>query len=627
MHHGEILRRLVMLCIGHSEINVLSSIRIRILVTCISVVIAALAITGVINWMVASSFNQKSIEENLSAISAGHALVIRDWIQGKSRMVASLTPAQLDADTVTAVTQLKLGGGFSGAYVGYPDKRATFSAGNPPPAAGYDPTVRPWYKQAVEAGNLTLTKPYMASSLHKLVVTFARPVLIDGALKGVVGADIPLDEVSANVNAIHPTPNSFAFLTDRSGNIIAHPDAQLSLEPATDLAPGLTAQMLNALPNASHPRAVVIGDATKLLHAERIEGTDWQLIVALDESDATAGMHATAIAEFVSLLVAALAASLLLGALTAPPFKRLSQARDAMLVIGSGSGDLTRRLPTFGGDEISEIARSFNLFVDKMTSTLVEIRDSTESVKSAAVEISQGNQDLSARTEHAASSLQQTAASMEEIHGTVRQSTESATHANRLANVASEVAIRGGVVVDEVVSTMEAISDSSTKISDIIIIIDSIAFQTNILALNAAVEAARAGQQGRGFAVVAGEVRTLAQRCSQAANEIKSLITDSVSKVKSGSELVSVAGDTMREIVESVQQVSRIIAEITVAADEQSTGIGQVNQAVTQLDEVTQQNAALVEEVSVAADSLKDQSLKLAEVVGRFRLTIRTPTQ
>ncbi|MDN7177263.1 methyl-accepting chemotaxis protein [Caballeronia sp. SEWSISQ10-4 2] len=604
----------------------LSSIRIRILVTCIAIVIAALAITGVINWLVASSFNQKSIDENISAISAGHALAISDWIQGKSRMVASIAPAQLDGDTTTAVTQLKLGGGFSGAYVGYSDKRATFSAGNPSPAAGYDPTVRPWYKQAVEAGKLTVTKPYMASSLHKLVVTFARPILIDGTLTGVVGADIPLDTVSANVNAIHPTPNSFAFVTDHSGIIIAHPDANLSLKAATDLAPGLTAQTLNMLADASQPLAVVIGGVTKLLHAERIDGTDWELIIALDESDVTAGMHAAAIADFISVLVVTLAASLLLGALTAPPFKRLSQARDAMQVIGSGSGDLTRRLPMVGNDEVAAIARSFNLFVDKMTSTLVEIRNSTESVKTAAVEISQGNQDLSARTEHAASSLQQTAASMEEIHGTVRQSAESATHANRLASAASDVATRGGAVVDEVVSTMEAISDSSKKISDIIAVIDSIAFQTNILALNAAVEAARAGEQGRGFAVVAGEVRTLAQRSAQAAKEIKLLIIDSVSKVQSGSDLVSTAGDTMRELVKSVQQVSGIIAEITVAAGEQSTGIGQVNQAVTQLDEVTQQNASLVEEVSATAGSLKDQSIKLAEVVGRFRLTAKTPS-
>ena len=599
----------------------LSSIRIRILVTCVAIVVAALAVTGIVNYLVARSYNQDSINQNLAAISEGHSLAISDWVTEKSTMVAAITPAQLDGDATITVTQLKLGGEFSSAYVGYPDKRATFSVGHPPPKSDYDPTARPWYKQAVEAGKLVVTQPYTDYTTHKLVVTFARPILDNGTLKGVVAADIFLDNVSANVNAIHPTQASFAFVVDQKGVIIAHPDAKLSLKPATDLAPALTADAINGLVSSTQSLSVDIDGATKLLHAEKIPGTDWDLVIALDQSDATAGMHALASTDVVSLLVVALAAAILIGMLTAPPFKRLSQARDAMEEVGSGSGDLTKRLPAVGNDEVAAIARSFNLFVDKMTSVLIEIRNSSESVKSAAAEISQGNQDLSARTEHAASSLEQTAASMEEIHGTVRQSAESASQANKLASTASQVASRGGQVVSEVVATMEAISDSSRKISDIIGVIDGIAFQTNILALNAAVEAARAGEQGRGFAVVAGEVRTLAQRSAQAAKEIKQLIGDSVSKVTSGTQLVSNAGETMQEIVDSVQRVSHIIAEITVATSEQSTGIGQVNQAVAELDSVTQQNAALVEESSAAADFLKEQSFKLAEVVGRFRLS------
>jgi len=602
-------------------IAMLSSIRIRILATCVAIVVAALAVTGVINYLVARSYNQDTINQNLAAISAGHARAIAEWIAEKSQMVATIAPEQLDGDVTPIVTQLKLGGDFSSAYVGYPDKRAVFSVGHPPPKADYDPTARPWYKQAMAAGKLVVTKPYTDYTTHKLVVTFARPVSdASGTLKGVVAADIFLDNVSATVNAIHPTSASFAFLVDQQGNIIAHPDAKYSLKPATDLAPELTPDALNGLSTASEPLSVSIDGATKLLHAERVPGTDWSLVIALDKTDATAGMRALAGTDFLGLLVVAAISALLISMLTAPPFKRLSQARDAMQEIGSGGGDLTRRLPATGQDEVAAIARSFNLFVEKMNAVLLEIRDSSESVKTAAAEISQGNQDLSARTEHAASSLQETAASMEQIHGTVKQSAESAGQANRLAATASDTASRGGQVVSEVVHTMEAISDSSRKIADIIGVIDGIAFQTNILALNAAVEAARAGEQGRGFAVVAGEVRTLAQRSAQAAKEIKQLITDSVSKVESGTELVSNAGQTMAEIVDSVQRVSHIIAEISVATNEQSTGIGQVNQAVTQLDEVTQQNAALVEQSSAAADFLKEQSFKLAEVVGRFRL-------
>ena len=249
-----------------------------------------------------------------------------------------------------------------------------------------------------------------------------------------------------------------------------------------------------------------------------------------------------------------------------------------------------------------------------------EVRHTADSISTASNEIATGNQDLSARTEQAASNLQQTASSMEQLTGTVKQTADSATTANQLVSSASSVARRGGEVVTQVVSTMDEINASSKKIADIIGVIDGIAFQTNILALNAAVEAARAGEQGRGFAVVAGEVRSLAQRSAEAAKEIKALIGASVDKVESGSKLVADAGQTMQEIVGSVQRVTDIIGEITAAASEQSDGIGQVNTSVTQLDKMTQQNAALVEESAAAAESLKDQAQKLAAVVGTFRL-------
>jgi methyl-accepting chemotaxis protein len=253
-------------------------------------------------------------------------------------------------------------------------------------------------------------------------------------------------------------------------------------------------------------------------------------------------------------------------------------------------------------------------------SALATMRGAVDSMSTAAQEIATGNGDLSQRTEQTASNLQQTASSMEQLTGTVKQSADSARQANQLAASAAEVAARGGSVVSQVVSTMDDINASSKKIADIIGVIDGIAFQTNILALNAAVEAARAGEQGRGFAVVAGEVRSLAQRSAEAAKEIKSLIGTSVDKVESGSKLVADAGKTMAEIVGSVRRVTDIIGEITAAAAEQSEGIGQVNVAVTQLDQMTQQNAALVEQSAAAAESLKDQAQRLAQVVGTFKL-------
>jgi methyl-accepting chemotaxis protein len=271
-------------------------------------------------------------------------------------------------------------------------------------------------------------------------------------------------------------------------------------------------------------------------------------------------------------------------------------------------------------DEIGDLIRSMGRMVEQLQASLRTVREATDHISTAAQEIAVGNGDLSQRTEQAASALQQSSSSMDVLTGTVRQTADSARTANQLAASASAVAQRGGVVVSQVVSTMQEINTSSRRIADIISTIDGIAFQTNILALNAAVEAARAGEQGRGFAVVASEVRSLAQRSADAAREIKALISASVERVEAGTRQVTTAGDTMAEIVASVQRVNDIMGEISAAAGEQSAGISQVNGAVSELDGMTQQNAALVEESAAAAESLKQQAHLLAEVVGRFEL-------
>ena len=290
-------------------------------------------------------------------------------------------------------------------------------------------------------------------------------------------------------------------------------------------------------------------------------------------------------------------------------------------VSAARDGDLSMRIPMEGKDGmLAELCTGVNGVIDSMAAVVGQIQQATEAIKTAAQEISSGNNDLSARTEQQAASLEETASSMEELTSTVKQNAENAKQANQLAMGASDVARRGGQVVNEVVTTMSAINESSKKIVDIISVIDGIAFQTNILALNAAVEAARAGEQGRGFAVVAAEVRSLAQRSAAAAKEIKGLIGDSVEKVGNGSKLVEQAGRTMDEIVTSVKRVTDIMSEISAASQEQSQGIEQVNQTITQMDEVTQQNAALVEEASAAARSLEEQAFGLAESVSQFRL-------
>ncbi|QHE94572.1 PAS domain-containing protein [Pandoraea fibrosis] len=284
------------------------------------------------------------------------------------------------------------------------------------------------------------------------------------------------------------------------------------------------------------------------------------------------------------------------------------------------AGDLTGTAQSTGRDEIGQLLFGLTVMKNSLLSIVSDVREGIESINVASREIAAGNTDLSARTEQQAASLEQTASSMEQLTATVKQNADNARQASAMAVNASEIAARGGQVVGNVVDTMDGISTSSHKIVDIISVIEGIAFQTNILALNAAVEAARAGEQGRGFAVVAGEVRTLAQRSAAAAKEIKVLIEDSVGRVENGSALVAQAGQTMDEIVQAVKRVTDIMGEISAASAEQSSGIEQVNRAVTQMDEVTQQNAALVEEAAAAAGSLEDQAHRLRDAVSVFRV-------
>ncbi len=282
-------------------------------------------------------------------------------------------------------------------------------------------------------------------------------------------------------------------------------------------------------------------------------------------------------------------------------------------------GDLTSQVDIVSTDETGKLMLALRDMNDSLNKIVNQVRSGTQSISSASGQIASGNMDLSSRTEHQASSLEETAASMEQLASTVRQNADNASQANQLARSSSEIAIQGGEVVGHVVDTMDQINTSARKIVDIISVIDGIAFQTNILALNAAVEAARAGEQGRGFAVVASEVRNLAQRSAAAAKEIKQLIDHSVETTEAGTAQVARAGKTMSDVVNSVKRVSDIIGEIAAASREQSSGIEQVNEAVTQMDEVTQQNAALVEEAAAAARQLQDEANALADVVSVFR--------
>ena len=347
----------------------------------------------------------------------------------------------------------------------------------------------------------------------------------------------------------------------------------------------------------------------------------WNYNVQLSDKETAASKDTYANAKLV--LIAMVVAALALGSAAAVFITRSITGpigRAVKVAMTVAAGDLASRIVVSGNDETAQLLRALSGMNDSLARIVGQVRASSDSIATGSAQIAMGNADLSQRTEEQASNLQQTAASMEELSGTVKTSAATASHASELAAGASAAAVKGGEMVATVVQTMQDIAVSSRKISDIIGVIDGIAFQTNILALNAAVEAARAGEQGRGFAVVASEVRSLAGRSAEAAKEIKSLIGASVEKVETGARQVDVAGASMADIVAQVQRVSQLITEISHGAGEQSTGISQVGDAVAQLDQVTQQNAALVEESAAAAESLKNQAANLADAVRVFKL-------
>ncbi|EMN1362635.1 HAMP domain-containing protein [Enterobacter hormaechei] len=591
------------------------SIRARIIAATTGCLVVALLLNTIINFQVTRQDNQQSQRDILTSTSASHNMAIADWVNSKMTVITSAQPVALSDDPVPVFKQLALAGGFTNVYVGYASKTAKFSDPTGVPA-DYDPTLRPWYQQAVSADGPVVTAPYVDAGTGKLVVTFAVPVKEQGALKAVVAGDVAMDSVVANVRGIHPTPASSGLLLDSNGTVIAGSDPALTLKPFTETIKGTDFATLKS----GNLVDGTLNGREKTFLATAVPGTHWLLVVALDNGDATAGMRSLLKASALSLAILALLSGALMHLLIARLLKRLSGIRDAMNSIANGTNDLSQRLPDKGGDEVAQIAQAFNAFSDKLSVVMVQLRDASASVKNAAHEIAAGNQDLSGRTEQAASSLRETASAVEEITASVTQSNESAAEANEQAIKASAAASRGGDVVAQAISTMQSIELASAKIGDITSVIDGIAFQTNILALNASVEAARAGEQGRGFAVVAGEVRNLASRSAQAAKEIKSLIDSTTESVATGSRFVHLAGDSMDEIRASVGSVSGIMREISIATREQMKGIHEINHAVTHLDRMVQQNAELVVQSAAAASALQSQAGDLAETAGHFRI-------
>ncbi|MEJ8835647.1 methyl-accepting chemotaxis protein [Ramlibacter sp. AN1133] len=453
-----------------------------------------------------------------------------------------------------------------------------------------------WRAQALDRAFLQYQLAADARSQYK---TFVNGV-VDGVDTGKVAspAVAALKESGAKLQALHRLAPQAGLEPAVAG--VARLASALEKDTAIAAILPLRAQV-SALDNELAGHGAHFEQLTRVTIEEASQASARQLVAVI-------------IAAILTILVAAFFVRNLILRLTQP----LQRAIDVANAIARG--DLTSEIGARGSDETAQLLQALGAMNASLMRIVRDVRAGTENIASASSHIAAGNADLSRRTERQASSLEVTASSMRELTGTVRQNAGDAEQANRLAAGASEVALRGGQVVGEVVETMASIQASSRRIVDIIGVIDAIAFQTNILALNAAVEAARAGTQGRGFAVVAAEVRSLAQRSAEAAREIKALIADSVDKVGVGTQRVDEAGRTMQDIVGAVQRVSDIMGRITAASQEQSSGIAQVNQAVTQMDESTAQNAALVEEAAAAADSLQAQAQQLAGAVSVFKL-------
>ncbi|MDD2878904.1 MAG: methyl-accepting chemotaxis protein [Rhodoferax sp.] len=492
------------------------------------------------------------------------------------------------------------------------------------------PGAGDYYLLAKQSGEETLIEPYAykVGGKEVLMTSVVVPITVNGKFLGVVGIDLPLDGFQNVVSKIRPYETGFASLISHGGLYVGDADEK---NVGKDIgASELAVAAKGAIKAGQKYEAHYFSDQLQTpvtsiyvpVHVGAVKAP-WSFVATVPDDKALAGVtnlrYVAAALGLLSVIVVVLGLNFLITRLVLRPLGG-EPAAAAAIAVRVAAGHLDDPIQVANNDTSSVMAQLKHM-QENLARMVMAVRQGSHGVATASAEIAQGNHDLSARTESQASALEQTAASMEELSATVKQNADSARQANQLAMNASSVAVQGGEVMGRVINTMKGINDSSRKISDIIGVIDGIAFQTNILALNAAVEAARAGEQGRGFAVVASEVRSLAGRSAEAAKEIKRLIGASEEQVNQGSALVDQAGSTMVALVSAIKRVTDLMGEISAASSEQALGVAQVGDAVTQMDQVTQQNAALVEQMAAAASSLQSQADELVSTMAVFTVS------
>jgi methyl-accepting chemotaxis protein len=608
--------------------------------------IVSLVIAGLVYGQMRSGMIE-GVDHELSGTSHGYSTFVQNWYADKIQTVSAGNPAVGAADAIPMLARLRDSGGFAQTYIGLPSHTIIYFDGHPQ-KAGYDPTVRPWYTMAQNTGKPGVTAPYVSFSTGKLTISFASPDIENGTLKGVVGADYAIDDLVKTVLSVKLRGDGYAFLVDTKGNVIAHPNQQLTLKALTTVAPDLTADRLASAASSGETQEVQIDGKPMFVQIAPIEGTNWFLGVAMDTTVVSGPMTKVLLSIVATVLVALIVlvpiASMVLSSMLSG-LKRLSQA---MHEIAQGEGDLTRRIEVPGSDEIAETARAFNTFVEHLQGMFnglrVEAERVIEGVRTAGAtvrKVAEDSRDISDVSSSNAATLEEITVSISNIADAAR---EADSLVSQTGSVSSESAAEMQKIAREMERTVDAVKglsgmltklDShSQQISGITNVIKDIADQTNLLALNAAIEAARAGEMGRGFAVVADEVRKLAERTAQATLEITGMVNtirdgtnqamsnmqNTVSSVDGGVELTQNAVQRIANIQSAMQSVVTKMNEITLSTSEQHNATTVIAQSTERINGRIIDSDTQLQGVDKTLSMLNAAASNMREMFTRFRV-------